>query len=386
MSIDKPLPDKVRKVAHLTTVHTPFDVRIFHKECKSLSRAGYDVTLIVCHDKDEIREGIRIRGLPKSRGRLSRIMQGTWSMYREAVRQDADLYHFHDPELLLVGLLLRMRGKMVVYDAHEDVAADMAAKHYVPRAFRRPLAWMVGTLESCSARFFSGVVAATVKIYRRFTVEDPRRVVVSNYPILQEFQSVIPNAGHRRSSAVAYVGLLSRDRGLPEVLQAMSVLPEGLQATLKLAGSFSPSTLREDLAGTNGWDRTCVMGVLDRAGVTGLLAEVRAGLVVFKPTPGHLESAPVKMFEYMAAGIPVIASDFPRFREIVEGARCGLLVQPDDPVGIAKAIEFLLTHPEEAEEMGKQGREAVLSKYNWASEERKLLQLYRVLLDSPCAA
>ena len=134
MSIDKPLPDKVRKVAHLTTVHTPFDVRIFHKECKSLSRAGYDVTLIVCHDKDEIREGIRIRGLPKSRGRLSRIMQGTWSMYREAVRQDADLYHFHDPELLLVGLLLRMRGKMVVYDAHEDVAADMAAKHYVPRA------------------------------------------------------------------------------------------------------------------------------------------------------------------------------------------------------------------------------------------------------------
>jgi glycosyltransferase involved in cell wall biosynthesis len=386
MPPETPLPDKVHKVTHLTAVHTPFDVRIFHKECKSLSRAGYDVTLIACHDRDEIREGIRIRGLPKARGRVSRMVQGTWSMYREAVRQDADLYHFHDPELLLVGLLLRMRGKMVVYDAHEDVAADMVVKHYIPRAFRRPLAWMVGTLESCSARFFSGVVAATAKIYRRFTVEDPRRVVVSNYPILQEFQSVTPNAGHRRSSAVAYVGLLSRDRCLPEIIQAISLLPERLQVTLKLAGTFSPSNLREELSGTNGWDRTCVMGVLDRVGVTGLLASVRAGLVVFKPTPGHLESAPVKMFEYMAAGVPVIASDFPGFREIVAGAMCGLLVQPDDPAGIAGAIEYILTHPEEAEEMGKRGQEAVVRKYNWASEERKLLHLYRILLGSPCVA
>ena len=166
----------------------------------------------------------------------------------------------------------------------------------------------------------------------------------------------------------------------------MSLLPEGLQATLKLAGNFSPPTLREELTGVNGWARTCVMGVLDRAGVAGLLADVRAGLVVLKPTPAYLESAPVKMFEYMAAGVPIIASDFPRFREIVESAGCGLLVQPDDPVKIADAIEFILTHPEEAEEMGKQGREAVVRKYNWASEERKLLQLYRILLDSPCAA
>jgi len=386
MSIEKPLPDQARKVAHLTTVHAPFDVRIFHKECKSLSRAGYDVTLVVCHDRDEIREGIRIRGLPKSRGRLSRMIWGAVSFYREAIRQDADLYHFHDPELLPIGLLLRMRGKMVVYDAHEDVSADVAVKHYIPQVFRRPLAWMVGTLESLSSRFLSGVVAATPTISRRFTVEDPPQVVVSNYPLLQEFQSVGPAAGNQRSTAVAYVGLLSRDRCLPELIQSMSLLPEGLQVTLKLAGSFSPSTLKEELAGTNGWDRTCVMGVLDRSGVTRLLADVRAGLVVFKPTPGHLESAPVKMFEYMAAGIPVIASDFPRFREIVNDAGCGILVQPDDPAGIAKAIEFILAHPEEAEEMGKRGREAVLRKYNWPSEERKLLHLYRVLLDSLCVA
>ncbi len=385
MSTRKPLCAKARVVTHLTTVHPPFDARIFYKECKSIARAGYDVTLIASHDRDELREGVRIHALPKIHSRLSRMIWGAWTIYREAIRQDADLYHFHDPELLPVGLLLRMRGKMVVYDVHEDVSADVAAKHYIPRAFRRPVAWTVGTLESLSSRLFSGVVAATTTISRRFA-QGQHRVVVSNYPILQEFQTADPPVWQHRSLAVGYVGVLARDRCLPELIQAMSLLPEGLQATLKLAGNFSPFTLREELAETKGWERTCVMGVLDRAGVAGLLADVRAGLVVLKPTPAYLESAPVKMFEYMAAGIPIIASDFPRFREIVKGAMCGLLVQPDDPAGIAGAIEFILTHPEEAEGMGKRGHDAVVRKYNWASEERKLLHLYRILLGSPCAA
>lgn len=386
MVADGSTRDRPLKIAHLTTVHGPFDVRIFHKECKSIARAGYDVTLIACHDQDEIRDGVRIRALPRAQGRFSRMIRGQWSVYREAIRQNADLYHFHDPELLPVGLLLRMRGKKVVYDVHEDVSADMAVKHYVPGLFRRPLAWVVSGFESLSSSFFSGVVAATATISRRFTLQEEHQIVVSNYPLLQEFQSLIPSAWDRRNNAIGYVGGLTRDRCLPEVVQAMSLIPAGLQATLKLAGNFSPSTLREELARTKGWDRTCLVGVLDRAGVTGLLAEVRAGLVVFKPTPAHLESAPVKMFEYMAAGIPVIASDFPKFREVVEGAKCGLFVQPDDPAGIASAIEFILTHPEEAEEMGKRGRQAVLNKYNWASEERKLLNLYRTLMGSSCAA
>jgi glycosyltransferase involved in cell wall biosynthesis len=386
MSTRKPSKEKAHKIAHLTTVHTPFDVRIFHKECKSLSRAGYNVTLIACHGGDEIREGIRIRALPKSRGRLSRMIMGTWAIYRKAIREDAELYHFHDPELLPVGLLLRMRGKLVVYDVHEYLSADIAAKRYIPRHFRRPLARIVGAIESLSSRFFSGVVMATAIASRTFAIQDCRQVVANNYPILQEFQSLVPTVWDRRSIAVGYVGEISKDRCFAELVQAMALLPDHLQATLKLAGSFSPPQLKEELSAMEGWDRTRVMGVLDRAGVASLLADVRAGLVLLKPTPAYLESAAVKMFEYMAAGIPVIACDFPRYREIVEDAKCGLLVQPDDPVAIAGAIEFILAHPEEAEEMGKQGREAVLSKYNWASEERKLLQLYRMLLDSPCAA
>jgi len=378
--------EKTHKIAHLTTVHPPFDVRIFHKECKSIARAGYRVTLVACHNQDELKEGVRIRAIPKIRGRLSRMIRGAWSMYREAVREDADLYHFHDPELLPVGLLLRLRGKLVIYDVHEPLAADLVAKHYIPGIFRYPLAKIIGAFESVSASFLSGVVVANAIRSQSFAVRDHHQAVVNNYPILQEFQSALLSTWDRRSNSVGYIGVLSKDRCLPEIIQAISLVPAELQPTLKVAGAFSPPALQEELEGTDGWERTSVMGVLDRAGVTGLLSNVRAGLVILKPTPAYLETIAVKLFEYMAAGIPVIASDFPKYREIVGGAQCGLLVGSDDPAGVANAIKFILTHPQEAYKMGERGRDAVEKLYNWAGEEQKLLRLYQVLLDSPCAA
>jgi glycosyltransferase involved in cell wall biosynthesis len=314
------------------------------------------------------------------------MIRGVWNVYREAVRLDADLYHFHDPELLPVGLLLRMRGRVVVYDVHEDVSEDIARKHYIPKGFRRLSARAVSLIETLSARLFSAVVPATPTIARRFASRHLRKVVLSNYPVLEEFHAADPVAWPCRSPAIAYVGVMSRDRCIVEMAQAMSLLPEGLQASLKLVGNFSPPSLVEELSVLKGWNRTQVMGILDRPGVARVLADVRAGLVVLKPTPAFLASIPIKMFEYMCAGIPVIASNFPGFAEVVDGAKCGLLVDPGDPRAIAQAIEFVLTHPDEAEEMGERGREAVVTKYNWASEERKLIQLYGTLLDSPCAA
>jgi glycosyltransferase involved in cell wall biosynthesis len=241
-------------------------------------------------------------------------------------------------------------------------------------------------LETLAARFFSAVVPATPTISRRFASLRQPRVVVSNYPVLEEFHAAAPVAWTCRSPAIGYVGVLSRDRGIAEITQALSLLSPSCQVTLKLAGTFSPPSFREQLAVLNGWGQTQVLGTLDRAGVVDMLSEVRAGLVVLKPTPAFLDSVPIKMFEYMCAGIPVIASNFPGFAKIMNEERCGLLVDPHDPRTIAQAIEFVLAHPEEAEEMGRRGREAVVAKYNWAGEERKLIQLYRRLLDSPCVA
>jgi len=386
MSAGKPPEEKAHKVTHLTTAHPPFDVRIFHKECRSIARAGYEVSLIACHDRDEVRDGVQLKAIPKPSGRLSRMTQSAWAIYRRAAREDSELYHFHDPELIPVGLLMRLRGKKVVYDVHEDVSADVAVKHYIPQPFRRPAAWLVSLIETAATKFFSAVVPATPGIARRIGFRTDNVVVVSNYPRVDELQPEIRTPWVQRSSSIAYVGVLAKDRCAREMVEAMAFLPESLKATLRLAGSFSPQGLRDELAEHNGWDRTQFLGILGRVQVAELLGEVRAGLAILRPTPAFLESAPIKIFEYMSAGIPVIASNFPGFRKIVEEAECGILVDPLDPRSIARAIEYIFLHPEEAEQMGLRGREAVKNRYNWPGEERKLLDLYRKLLDSPCVA
>lgn len=365
------------RVVHLTTVHVARDVRILDKECKSLARAGYDVTFLGCFDQDASEGGVRIKGVGSAKGRISRMLWAPWKVYREALRLNAEIYHFHDPELLLVGVLLRLKGERVIYDAHEDVSADIAVKHYLPGFVRGPVARMVSVLEKMCVRKFSGVVTATAPIAERFRRINSRTAVVHNYPELAELAPPSDKPWSSRKMAVAYVGSIAADRGGGEMVKAMTLLPgDSAEVSLELAGHFSPASLPDELAKLPGWKKVRVHGVLGRPEVAQLLGEVRVGLVVLSATPGFLHSAPIKLFEYMSAGIPVVASDFPGFREIVIGCECGLVVDPADPKKIAEAIDYLLGNPGEAEQMGQRGRRAVEEKYNWASEEQKLLKLY----------
>ena len=367
---------------HLTSVHPPFDVRIFHKECKSVARAGYEVTLIAGHDCDEIVDGVHLRGISRRSNRISRMIWSTWDVCCKALREDADLYHFHDPELIPVGLLMRLKKKHVIYDVHEDVQADVATKVYIPRPIRRPLAWFAGAIERLSSRCFSAIVPATPGIRRRFGFRPRDTVVISNYPLLDVNVCRAQRPWSERSASVVYAGLISKDRCIGSVVQAMGLLPLGVKATLNLAGAFSPPGYAQELASTPGWSRVKVLGAVDHPEVARFLSEARAGLCVYRPDANSLEGIPTKLFEYMQAGIPVIASDFPGFRAIVSTERCGLLVDPLDPASIARAIEYLLGHPEEAREMGQRGQEAVRKTFNWVSEESKLLALYAALLRS----
>jgi len=378
---------KTPKIVHLTSVHAPFDVRIFHKECKSIGRAGYDVTLLAAHDRDETVDGIHLRPIFRPAIRLARILCAPWSIYRESLRQEADLFHFHDPELIPVGLLLRLAGKRVVYDAHEDVSADIAFKHYIPRLLRYPLARVVGAFERASVRHFSAVVAATPAISRRFLSRHPRCIVVRNYPSPDGVQ-LAAKPWETRSSSAVYTGLLSPDRSIRQLVDAVALLPENIQATLHLAGPFSPPTYQRTVAESEGWKRVNFLGTIPPSSVAHLLNDARVGLCVYRPDPNSLEAVPNKIFEYMQAALPVIASDFPGFREIVKGTSCGLLVNPCDRQEIAHAIAYILSHPQEAEQMGLRGREAVRACFSWTTEERKLLQLYDELLSScsPAAA
>lgn len=368
------------KVCVLTSVHPPFDIRIFHKECKSLARAGYDVTLVATDTENREVDGVHVRGIPESKGRFDRVTRTLWNIYRKALAIPADVYHFHDPELIPVGLLLRAHGKKVIYDVHEDLPRCMPYKPYLPQWVGKSLAGIVEIVENTASGFFSGLVAATPGIASRFCSMNNRTIIVSNYPLMQELTLLRDIPWESRGMTVAYVGAsITVSRGANEMIEAMELLPAELNARLEIAGDTSPE-LKEQLSKFPGWNRVTDHGVVDRAGVADILSRARIGLVVLHPEPNYVASKPIKMFEYMAAGIPVISSDFPMWSKIVQGCRCGICIDPLDPKQIADAIEFLLTHPAEAEAMGRRGRQAVLDQYNWDIEEAKLLNLYKLLI------
>lgn len=371
------------RIVHLSSAHPRFDTRIFVKQCRSLASHGHEVSLVVADGEgDGCRDGIRIVDVGRPSGRRERMLRSTWRVGRAALSLDADVYQLHDPELIPVGLRLALAGHKVVFDAHEDVPSQLLDKPYLSPRSARLLSRAYLALESGALRRFDGVLAATPLIRDRLGAHNALTVDVNNFPRTEEFMgpsgtAAAGDAATARDS-FCYVGSISAIRGVRELVQACALLRS--PARLALAGSFAEAGLEAEVRRHPGWRRVDTLGHLDRGGVAGVMAGAFAGLVTLLPTASYRESLPVKMFEYMAAGIPVIASDFPLWRGIVEGSRCGLCVDPRDPAAIAAAIDHLAAHPQLAHEMGANGRRAVLDRYNWETEENKLIAFYADLL------
>jgi glycosyltransferase involved in cell wall biosynthesis len=363
------------RVAMLSSAHPPMDVRIFLKEARTLAAAGYEVTYVVPHDRDEQVDGVRLRAFPRPRHRLLRMFASPPRMLREALRERADVYHFHDPELIPVGLALKVLGKRVVYDAHEDVAKSILGKSYLARWVRRPLAAAVNLLEKGASRAFDLVVVAAGGIQTSFQGY-AHTLLIRNYPI-QELQAPgEPAVRDDGRLVVAYAGGLTAQRGAVEMVQAIAQVPARYEPRLVICGRYWPAELEQRVRSMPGFERVDYQGWLQPDRVTAALRQADAGLVCFLPEPNHVEAGPNKLFEYMAAGLPVIASAFPAWREIVEEGDCGLCVDPAEPAAIAEAIVWLAEHPQRRAEMGRNGQRLVRERYNWEAEARRLIEAY----------
>lgn len=362
------------KVVHLTSAHPRFDTRIFVKECRSLAAEGYQVTLIVADGLgDERAENVAIVDVGAPHGRIHRMRHVTRMVREKAVELDADIYHLHDPELMPTGLALRRLGKQVIFDAHEDLPKQLLTKPYLNAPIRKLLSLIFAHYEAYVCRQFSAVVAATPFIREKFLRINPNTVDVNNYPILGELSSA-EDRWDNKQKAVCYVGGLGSTRGIREIVKAMEFV--GDDTRLVIGGKFGDSILETEVKQYPGWQHVENRGWLDRQGVRQTLQQSMAGLVTLHPTQNYLDALPVKMFEYMSAGIPVIASAFPLWKGIVEKADCGICVDPLDPQAIAEAITTLTSEHGLARQMGQNGQQVVRERYNWHIEERKLLSLY----------
>jgi len=360
------------RVCHLTSVHHRNDTRIFVKEIPALVDAGYDVSVVVADGKgDEQRPGHNLYDVGASKGRINRIFKHTGKVREKALAINADVYHFHDPELIPVGLHLTKKGKKVIYDIHEDVPRDIQSKDWIPKLLRGVVAWCFEKYEDRASRKLSALVTATPFINERFRKINPRAVNINNYPIIEELDESTPWSEKER--AVCYIGEITRIRGAEEMVKAM----DEVDGKLYLAGKYEVDSLREKLHEMPSHSKLEDMGFVDRETYASILAKSMAGLVIFYPESNHINAQPNKIFEYMSAGVPVIGSNFPLWKDILEKDECGICVDPMKPIEIARASNQLLDNPELAERMGNRGRVLVREKYNWEQEITKLLELYK---------
>ncbi|NQV53178.1 MAG: glycosyltransferase family 4 protein [Flavobacteriales bacterium] len=345
-----------------------------------MAKLGYDVKLVVVNAADTHSdytnvEIVNIQLAPV--GKMRRVLNYPKQVLNKVLELAPAVAHLHDPELLQIVSPLKAAGIKVIYDAHEDVPKQVLTKDWIPGPLRGMISRMVQGYEHKMAPNLDAVVTVVEGVLERFEPLVRHIVLVKNFPDLDKLPRPMPWS--EKADEVAYIGDLTRIRGIREVVDAMA----DVNAQLNLAGKWSDRGLEGDCKRSPGWTKVTPLGFISSAEARAVLERSLIGLILFHPAPNHIDALPNKLFEYMAAGIPVVASDFGWLKHIVEQRKCGVTADPKDPKSIARAIQSLLDDPEVAEAMGSRGREAVMHTYNWDTEAKKLGALYHTLIGSP---
>ena len=370
--------DKGRiKVCILTSVHPPFDGRVFHKEAKTLAKAGYNVVLIAQHTGEETIDGVKILPLPRPKNRFVRITKVVWKLFRLALKEKANVYHFHDPELIPVGLVLKFFGKKVIYDVHEDYPKQiLSSQKWAGNVYvRKFIAFITNIIERSGAFGFDSIAAATPDIAKKFNPS--KTILIRNFPILELIDKVQPVDCKTDKPIVIYAGVLTRIRGIKEIIQAMELVKD--KAELWLLGKWESEEFRKECQDLEGWKHTKYLGLFPLNQVYEYIKGADIGISTLYPIENYVTSLPIKAFEYMACSLPMVMSNFPDWQE--NFGEYALFANPYSPEDIAEKVLYLLNNPDKAKQLGDRGRDLAEEEYNWEAEGRKLLDIYGRVLD-----
>ncbi|WP_462159461.1 glycosyltransferase [Pseudoalteromonas sp. GB56] len=366
------------KITHITTVHNAFDNRIYYKECQWLAKKGLDVTLVAPGENEEFKGAVKVLPLGKKHkgllGRLRMVMKA----YRTAVTTEADIYHIHDPELLILKPLFLLKRKCLVYDAHEAFHEQLLLKPSIPKAFR-------------------GASRLLAKLYERILIGKGPVVFAetdykNNYPYVDKFKFALnlpdvdtltkltkTDKGSSRID-IGYVGSITYARGCLTVLEELVEIKKAnseLQLGYICIGPFNSPDIQGKLEALGAQlDYFYAPGYMKFEDASNVIKDCHVGCAVLDRTPNYISSYPTKIFEYMALGIPFLVSDFPINRQIVEEEECGLLVEPESRESINKALLSLIQDNELRGKLGNNGKNNI-HKYSWEEQVNNIIAGYR---------
>ncbi|HBX23877.1 MAG TPA: hypothetical protein DEF34_09650 [Desulfotomaculum sp.] len=372
----------MKKIFVMSSVHQWNDGRIFYKEASSLAQK-FKVQLHALADFELAKKnGVDIYGLPRYKKRYLRPINWLRLLWRALIAR-ADVYHFHDPELIPLGLVLKVFGRRVVFDMHEDYTDAIKHKQWIPRVMRGWVSKAYNYLEKICCRFFDAVIFAELAYKDSYHSVNVRQEDILNYPVFH-YQYISRGHTDTRFNLV-YAGTISETRGAVQMLEALHlVLRSGTMAHLYLIGPIYQAGLEEKLKRMvnslklNG--SVTLTGRVTPEEVYSYYSRADIGLALLHPVENNTKSLVTKLFEYMSAGIPVLASNFPSWQSLLSEVGAGVTVDPLNPEAIASEIRYLADNPAIRSQMGKHGCSAYRTRFNWQSEEKKLWDLYRVLL------
>ena len=375
------------KVCILTSTHKWNDNRVFYKETLSLAEFGYDVVYIAqeasCAKK--VNEHIHCVDLPLKNKLGSTSLKGMLNIYKIAKREQCDVYHLQDPDLIYVGLLLKMTTKSkVIYDVHEDYPSDMLTKYYLKPFLRKMLSKAMAFSEWLADRFFDAIVTADNFVFEQFSAA--KTVILYNYPDTKKIDEALEQASEpaEKKWDVIFPGATS-EFIVENILRTVSTCRE--KGREIKAAIISPFVLKGGIDGVRhrmkelNLDETNVylQSRVPTYEVPRLILSAKIGLIPLPNTKKMSRNIPTKLFEYWYCGVPVVASDLPPIAQYVQKADGAYLVKPDDVEAWAEKIIALLDASHEAEMMAEKGRTLVVNECNWEVEKTKLKALYDTL-------
>lgn len=365
------------KVCHITTVHQPFDNRIFFKECCTLREQGYNVVLLCANAQNTIRNGVNIIGFEGHTNRLMRFfITSFFTAYLNARNVNADLYHLHDPELVWMGLLLRISGKKVIMDLHENNSAAVLSRPYIhSNAIRRLISFLIKLIEKATLPAFNGIVTARPDISQLFEQLNP--VTLRNFPIVPDYANIPKLDIVKTKKSIIYVGGASRIRGITELIDAMERIDD---VELWILGPFESNAYFNECKSMAGWKNVRYFGIVEANDIFPYIKAADAGIITFLPKPNHLTTLATKPFEYMACGLPVIMSNFSYWRSFF--GESGIYVDPENSNEIANAILDLMHNESLLTNLKSRNLKLSVQEYNWQKEKIKLIELYQRVLSN----